>query len=215
VIHFQRQPRDEGKSGAGASKKGDPTQYLTKYDHRNSLEEIFEEKVIQDKRPMNVLYGYKEYPKPEFFQGPQFVIYKEQSKLRNHKYPDTSSAHQKDDDELCYEIAPYPPKRDMKPPRYQKPERKRSHQEDSGKKEKKPKVKEEVFDMNLEKKKGNKAWREIQQSAEERMGSKGGKKKGRTAGLQVPNLIKRESAKDGKRQGGKGKGGAVGGKDRR
>lgn len=43
---------------------------------------------------MNVVFGYKEWPQSEFFQGPQFVIFKEQSKIRNHKYPDL-----KEDDE--------------------------------------------------------------------------------------------------------------------
>jgi hypothetical protein len=53
-----------------------------------SLDDILEEKVIQDKRLMNICLGYKEYPKPDFFQGPTYIIFKEQSKIKNHRYPD-------------------------------------------------------------------------------------------------------------------------------
>jgi hypothetical protein len=69
---------------------------------------------------MNICFTYKEFRKPDYYQGPQFVIYKDQSKIRNHKYPD----YAKDDEDLCYEIAAYPPKpkekQERQPPRQKK-----------------------------------------------------------------------------------------------
>jgi hypothetical protein len=84
---------------------------------------------------MNVVFGYKEWPQSEFFQGPQFVIFKEQSKIRNHKYPDL-----KEDDEQCYEVAPYPPRKEY---RYQKDNKKHTDVKDR----KDIPFKEERFDI--------------------------------------------------------------------
>lgn len=52
-------------------------QYLQQYDHKLSFDDILEEKVIQDKRSMNVCFGYKEFMRPDFFQGPTYIIFKE------------------------------------------------------------------------------------------------------------------------------------------
>ena len=39
-------------------------------------EEAFEEKIIQDKRSMQSCFAYKDFVRPEFFQGPQFVTFR-------------------------------------------------------------------------------------------------------------------------------------------
>ena len=71
---------------------------------------------------MNICIGYKEYPKPDFFQGPTYIIFKEQSKIKNHKYPDD---REDPDEELCYDVVQFPPikVRQFPPP---KPNRKTS-----------------------------------------------------------------------------------------
>ena len=137
-------------------KEQEPTkQFLQQYEHRQSLDEIFEEKVIQDKRSMNVCFNYKEYPFPEFFQAPQFVMFKDQSKIRNHKYQTD-----KDDGEVCYQIAPFPPKpQEYKPERHTIDHRK-PQQKEIATKEKRPADK---FDIKEERKKGNKFWRESEE----------------------------------------------------
>lgn len=39
-------------------------------------DEAFEEKYIQDKRSMQSCFDYKDFVRPEFFQGPQYVTYR-------------------------------------------------------------------------------------------------------------------------------------------
>lgn len=40
-------------------------------------EDIFQEKIIQDKRSMQNMIEYKDFVRPEFYQGPQFVVYRQ------------------------------------------------------------------------------------------------------------------------------------------
>lgn len=66
---------------------------------------------------MNVLFRYKDYMIPDFFQGPTYIIYREPSKIKNHKYPDDKVA-----DEDIYDVSEFPPIRPqpilgMRPPR--------------------------------------------------------------------------------------------------
>jgi hypothetical protein len=58
---------------------------------------------------MNVLFGYKDYTIPAFFQGPSYILFKERSKIKNHKYPEDKPA----EDEDFYEVAPFPPVKPM------------------------------------------------------------------------------------------------------
>ena len=68
-------------------------------------DDFLEEKVIQDKRSMNLCITYKEFARPEFFQGPTYVLFKEESKIKNHKYAD----HKEADDDHSYQVASLPP----------------------------------------------------------------------------------------------------------
>ena len=120
---------------------------------------------------MNVIFGYKEWPLSEFFQGPQFVIYKEQSKIRNHKYPDN-----KEDDDQCYEVAPFPPRKEYRYKKDNKP---------SDKEKKEAPFREERFDIRQEKRKGNRAWRDLIQPEEKSAKAANTAKKGRAAGTSV------------------------------
>lgn len=111
---------------------------------------------------MNVCFGYKDYKIPDFFQGPSFILFKERSKIKNHKYPEDKPA----EDEDFYEVAPFPP---VKP----KPEtsKKTSHrhsdpnQGSAKKKAKNEETRPEGFDIKAEKKKGNKFWNEVEADA--------------------------------------------------
>ena len=58
---------------------------------------------------MNVIFGYKDYMLPDFFQGPSYILFKERSKIKNHKYPEEKIPE--DDD--FYEVAPFPPVKPM------------------------------------------------------------------------------------------------------
>ena len=49
---------------------------------------------------MNVCISYKEFMRPDFFQGPTYIIFKEPSKIKNHKYPDDKEA----EDDKSYEV---------------------------------------------------------------------------------------------------------------
>ena len=104
---------------------------------------------------MNICFSYKDYAIPHFFQGPQFVLIKEPSKMKNHKYPDNNKNLPLDEDDKCYDIAPYPPR-----PKERKPSRKRkgSDHNGGGKSHHKGGWDENKFDIKQEKKKGNKFW---------------------------------------------------------
>ena len=109
---------------------------------------------------MNICIGYKEYPKPDFFQGPTYIIFKEQSKIKNHKYPEDK---EDPDEELCYDVVQFPPikVRQFPPP---KPNRKVSDHGAFSEPKKKKKTEEDhhapIFDIKTEKKKSNKFWKE-------------------------------------------------------
>jgi hypothetical protein len=118
--------------------------------------------VIQDKRQMNICFGYKEYPQPGFFQGPTFVIYKEQSKIKNHRYPEDKDDP---DEEHCYDVVQFPP---LKVRSFPPPKQPRSRKTSEGgggapPEARKKKVETQdalVFDIKTEKKKGNKFWKD-------------------------------------------------------
>jgi len=115
--------------------------------------------VIQDKRQMNICFGYKEYPQPGFFQGPTFVFYKEQSKIKNHRYPEDKDDP---DEEHCYDVVQFPPLkvRSFPPP---KPRSRKTSEGGGAPQEARKKKKDEdvlVFDIKTEKKKGNKFWKD-------------------------------------------------------
>ncbi len=108
---------------------------------------------------MNVCFGYKEFMRPDFFQGPTYIIFKEQSKIKNHKYPDDKEA----EDDNSYEVVQFPPIR-PKPVIGQRPPRKLSdsNQGSAKKKAKQEDPKPDIFDVKTEKKKGNKFWNELE-----------------------------------------------------
>ena len=111
---------------------------------------------------MNVCFRYKDFMIPDFVQGPYFTIFKEQSKIKNHKYPEDKIV----DDENSYEVAQFPPVR-PKPVLGQRPPRKQSDS-NPGSAKKKARLEEEkpeVFDAKKEKKKGNKFWKELEGSS--------------------------------------------------
>ena len=140
--------------------------------------------------------AYKEWPKPDFFQGPQIVMYKEPSKLRNHKYPDVK------DDDPCYEVAAYPPKPEVKEPT--KRTRKSSDLHSGEKRKKGSKIsqirEEKGFDIKEEKRLANKVWNEM-------IGMEGAKKQKSKAALkrdQQKQAKQRQQAKELRRNKGGG-----------
>lgn len=110
---------------------------------------------------MNICIGYKEYPQPGFFQGPTYIIFKEQSKIKNHRYPDDKDDP---DEELCYEVNQFPSLkvRSFPPP---KPRSRKTSEvggapPETWKKKKDDTQYAHVFDIKTEKKKGNKFWKD-------------------------------------------------------
>jgi len=93
---------------------------------------------------MNVCLPYKEYARPDFFQGPTYIIFKEQSKIKNHKYPD----HKEPENDNTYEISQFPPARTPHLP--------------PAKKKHETAINEQPFNVKTEKRKGNKFWNELE-----------------------------------------------------
>lgn len=100
---------------------------------------------------MNVIFGYKDYMLPDFFQGPSYILFKERSKIKNHKYPEEKIPE--DDD--FYEVAPFPPVKPM-PENEKKSSHKPNHNE----------PRPEGFDIKEEKRKGNKFWNDLDAKAD-------------------------------------------------
>ena len=112
--------------------------------------------MIQDTRDINICIKYKDFPKPLFNQGPQYVIYKEQSKIKNHKYAEGKDCNENEDG---VSVVQFPPIREQPPP---KPIRTDIIDAgvilDSKRRKKEDDPSDRAFDIKKEKKKGNGFW---------------------------------------------------------